>query len=597
MSTILFEVAHLILDVTQKPSSAETEKKYQQLFTQMGKLPLDQVDTVFKFIALLLNSSNQLVSLPTKFRCVYFLKFATAPGTITDYVKQSLPTQKYLLRTLLRFALHNKNKDFPSRGKGLFLSTWPSQETTDINISNNLIGLTLELLKYWGQNHKNDNIFGEIYQDLMNKYQLIYPDYEVYFHGRDYTTAIDWTSPKSSIKSLPMSDLLQKDEEFPFNWKGSAGESEIAEMMKELESKFLKKIIKLMEKSKKREKSAVVRFRSIIKGLIKLQTVLNYLKKCFSSCSILEVSEEIYKVCTRARSFNEKFEEIIKFTFEFLRQSDQRDQDFEEYSEKLASLQIEDVPTAIRGSAIQQEEAFTQTENTSPETKKVPLQIEEIKGSAIQQIETFTQTENTSLDIKETSIQTEDLPEQPDGSSLQSNENSKQGDIKLELVVHPGSNTGSSVAKPLPVEMQTKLRSPKTSIPKTYLHDQRISCRDRPKTAATPTSNKSEVTIEEEVKSGSYRQGTEESIGHLESPKEEIRKKHPTLATSLMLYNNKRTIIYSFSGKNQCVVKDSKIQPGCHSLLTYFSFFLQKLFKFFSASLLLDSLNPDTKNN
>lgn len=320
MTAEIFNIIHLILKAVHQNNSPEVQREYANIFDRFKDLSSENIDLVLNLIALFLNSSNAVIPIATKFRLVYFLKMMTDPPLITENVKISLMNQLYLLQTLLRFALYHKNKTFPSRGEGLFFSSWPLEDQGTVNIANNLIGLTLELLQYWGQDQPSNNIFGGVYDHLMHEFDYEYPNYEVYLKGKEYRTPIDWnvrnlSQPREKSTELMFSDVLSSYRSgngslYIFDSSNITDKSEWEKRINELIIRFSKKFADLNDYNYLfvEKVHAIPR---ILEDLIQMQSIITALKKFFIRFPVVEIGENLFSLSLNARRCHLQFEKMM----------------------------------------------------------------------------------------------------------------------------------------------------------------------------------------------------------------------------------------------------------------------------------------------
>ena len=318
MTEAVFGVCNQLLKaVKHEVQGKDILRSYKDLLIALNKLLPKEIDIFLKVIALLLNCSNDTLPPQSKFQLIYFLKVATSVKAIPENLKLSLQNQEYLFKTLIFISLYNREQGFPRRGEGMFSSRcrWLATNTNNMsNIANNIIGLTLELLRYWGQKQSHENIFGAIYQNLVSIYGKDYPDLNVYFDNLASCTRVEWRSkvPQKSLMSIPDVNSRFHNAEIEENFQG-----------KEPEKIINKNVNDLMDKLKEigtyaSSVSSNRTFADIIDKFIDLQIDVNRLKIIFKECLVLELPDTLFDLCRKAKSAISQAEELLKHLTSFL---------------------------------------------------------------------------------------------------------------------------------------------------------------------------------------------------------------------------------------------------------------------------------------
>ena len=175
------------------------------------KYKQSEYNLLFKWIALCIEPNNSLLQPEQKFRYIFFLHLLMQPPTTPDQLVISLSQQEYLLQLLVNYALHNKNIPFPQKGNSLFAS-WPNEMSKNTAIANNLIGVALEMLKYWSARGPK-SVFKEIFDKLQSEFNNEYPDLEVFCGGADYIERADysWTQLLNSYQGQALGIAFQSE--------------------------------------------------------------------------------------------------------------------------------------------------------------------------------------------------------------------------------------------------------------------------------------------------------------------------------------------------------------------------------------------------
>lgn len=337
MTADAIAISHLILNTIKEPPSKQTpSENYQRILSGINSLSSDQIDTLLKIIALFIGSPDTILLPSEKYRLIYLLKAITSSQPIPDQFKLSLQKQKYLLQSLIQIALHNKAQSFPNRGEGLFPSShkWPEKDPKMNHIANNVIGLTIEILKYWGQKQPAGNLFGDIYQDLVAQFDYEYPDYEN-FYDEGAIDKIDWkeqnsdsSHPLLTFKNLKEGDLESNIEQI----RKTPGK--INKMLSAFEQKLMQLKDNLISKVSEGHKTEHVC--EVLDCLTRLQIYANTLKAVFKACPILEVTDELFKSAIRARDIVVVFEKLMECTRDFF-EKEQKDTEY--FSSMIATIE------------------------------------------------------------------------------------------------------------------------------------------------------------------------------------------------------------------------------------------------------------------
>lgn len=338
MTTDAIAISHLILNTIKEPPSKQTpSENYQRILSGINSLSSDQIDTLLKIIALFIGSPDKILLPSEKYRLIYLLKAITSSQPIPDQFKLSLQNQKYLLQSLIQIALHNKAQSFPNRGEGLFPSShkWPEKDPKMNHIANNVIGLTIEMLKYWGQNLPAGNLFGDIYQDLVAQFDYKYPCYKIFCDDVNPSTKIDWrvqnsdsSHPLLTFKNLKEGDLESNIEQI------CKTPGKINKMLSAFEQKLMQLKDNLISKVSEGQKTEHVS--EVLDCLTRLQIYANTLKAVFKTCPILEVTDELFKSAIRARDIVVVFEKLMECTRDFF-EKEQKDTEY--FSSMISAIE------------------------------------------------------------------------------------------------------------------------------------------------------------------------------------------------------------------------------------------------------------------
>ena len=277
----------------------------------------EELDFLFKLITILLNSSDHAIFPAAKFTLVYFMKTIASHDKLKKIFIESLSSQEFLVRTLIKIALYKKNVPFPYKGEGFFAS-WQGNRKEVTEIANKLIGLILENFKYFASNSA-DIFFKVIVNGLSEQFKYKYPDFGAYCDNKGSYSLIHFTYDKLDPGTAQNLHLLY----FSCEDKNESTGTDLAiNLINKLEIDMKNTLIKYP-----REDS--LSFEEDMKGL--LDQIIEYqmhgikIKMLLNDAPLLEINGENMELLLRANYLIKEIDRIAHITMESLTKKDRQE--------------------------------------------------------------------------------------------------------------------------------------------------------------------------------------------------------------------------------------------------------------------------------
>ena len=287
-------------------SSERSKCSPEALKIFLEEVTKEEFDFLFQLITVLLNSSDHVSSPAAKFRLLFLLKTIALYGKSRRNFIESLVIQDSLIQTLVRITLFQKEIPFPQKGQGFFTS-WPQSQVEmqhNTAIANNLIGLSLELLKYFGESEPH-SIFGVIFNELVKKFDYKYPSSKVYSDKLSIIKRREPSFKKGECQASKICSYFEEEEMKNVQEEKKNTENEAQETIRNLERKLasLSQIVRELSTNTFNEGIQMIllklvdcqmvgkKIKSLLNGFPLLETCKKGADLCFKAAELLQLAD------------------------------------------------------------------------------------------------------------------------------------------------------------------------------------------------------------------------------------------------------------------------------------------------------------------